>query len=169
MINCESNRKKCDRGWHSWLSKWSAICYLNIPLPTAYVIGLYWMEVGFDMPHFRNRCTFLQLFTNSCAELRLSVSNKLFWVCSYLFPCCFSVCGESLSSLRCSPSTRRQLSEMIITQTASALPSQLSAGGWLRPAHRGALAGLPQWPKPTYITRSSTEEIRGPLTYITEW
>lgn len=121
------------------------------------------------MLHFRNRCTFLQLFTNSCAKRRLSVSSKLFWVYSYLFHCCVSVCGESLSSLRCSPSMRWQLSEMIITQTASALPSQLSAGGWLCPAHRGALAGLPQWPKPTYITRSSTEEIRGPLTYITEW
>lgn len=37
--------------------------------------------------------------------------------------CCVSVCGESLSSLRRSSAVQQQLFEMIITQTASELPS----------------------------------------------
>lgn len=102
--------------------------------------------------HFTARANWL-------LRVEASAASLLFWAYSYLFPYRVSVCGESPSSLRCSSSTQQQLSEMIITQAASEVPSQLSVGGWLWSVHHRALAGLPRRPKLTYLTGSSTYEI----------
>lgn len=66
---------------------------------------------------FQRLLQILQLLQSLRSEWRLSRASKLFWVYSYLFPCCVSVCGESLSSLRCSSAIQQQFSEMIITNS----------------------------------------------------
>lgn len=120
---------------------------------TQRILGLFWMETVL-LCSISETAAHFTAFTNSMFRVKVVRTSKLFGVYSYLFPCCVSVCGESLSSLRCSSAMQHQLSEMIITQTAPKLPLQLSAGGWLCPVHRRALAGLPQWPKLTYITEA---------------
>lgn len=66
---------------------------------------------------------FLQLSTFNIQSGGCPGPLSSFGFYSYLFPCCVPVCGEALSSLRCSSATvQQQLSETVITQTALQLP-----------------------------------------------
>lgn len=116
-INCKG-KNKCDyildqtfREVHDLLFEHPVIIY-TLSRHNVFLACIEWEEtltcsISETIAHFTT-------FTNSM--FRVETVRKLFWVYSYLFPC-ISLCGESLSSLRCSFSMQQQLSEMIITNS----------------------------------------------------